>query len=362
MENPQATKARVAQERAIAIVGRVLTNYLYLLGLLLYHIGASERVRSAGRKNPKVLLYHDCSESETEYTSGLECTTSPARFRQHIDYLSKHYNVVDLDSLIAGEAPSGSVSLTFDDGYASVYSNVFPFLQEKEFSATVYLVSDVVDNGRMVWVNELNYFLKCHFLLTRGRVAEYFPILPGDNATAIISCCRLNYSPGEMRVLLEDLRREVALDEQKHAANAHLYLTWDQIRTMQQAGFAFGNHTRTHPNMARLSRDEQLDEISQAQAELERHVTGVVSFAHPFGHRGSSAIQLASEVGLKSAVDVGGYNRPLERLSVARVHLSNESLAGLFARTEVVEPVKGLLRSYIQKLRAGGGTSLPSQA
>lgn len=325
------------------MVGRVLTATLYVAGVLLFFLGAASFVRRLGRKNPKILLYHDCAETETAYTADLECTTQPARFKEHLAYLRRHYTLVDVDKIVSGLAPERSVAITFDDGYASVYENAFPLLKDNEAPATVYLISSVMDNNSLVWVNELNALLRGGGAPAVECVKRHFNI-SGDEAHAeIISFCRLNYRPEKMEALLEDLRTLLGLTVGEHAAAANLYLTWDQVHEMSRAGIAFGNHSRTHPNMECLSEDEQMAEIRSAQSELEKHLP-VRGFAHPFGHKGPMTAQLAAHAGLTTAADVGGYNHPVSPLSLGRTHLSNESVPGLFARMEVVEPIKELLR------------------
>lgn len=55
------------------------------------------------------------------------------------------------------------------------------------------------------------------------------------------------------------------------------------------------------------------------------------------------------ESGLRTAVDVGDYNRPPLALTLERTHLSNEPVPGLFARMEIVKPVKELLRRTLRR-------------
>lgn len=332
--------------------GRILTSSLYAAGLALFAIGAAPIVRRMGRRNPKILLYHDCAEAESDYLADLECTTSPATFRAHLDYLTKHHEIVPLDRLLAGDAPSGAVAITFDDGYASVYDHAFPVLKEKGAPATIYLISSVVGNEALVWINELNLLVRKGGAAAARIVGKHFDVPEGATAADIISICRLNYSTPKIQAVLSELRELCGMPAAEHAKTAKLYLTWEQIEEMRSAGIEFGNHSRTHPNMERLTEEEQLAEIEGAQRDLEKHLPHVHAFAHPFGHRGPTTARLASRAGLKSAADVGGHNRPVEALSLGRTHMANEGVAGLFARMEVVEPVKGLLRRKLKARKA----------
>jgi peptidoglycan/xylan/chitin deacetylase (PgdA/CDA1 family) len=320
------------------MVGRILTRSLHRFGVLLFWIGGAGLVRWLGRKNPKILLYHDCADRETDYTADLECTTSRKRFEEHLSYLARHYRFVDIDTLASGKAPERAVAVTFDDGYASVYENAYPALKAMKVPATIYLISSVVDNRTLVWVNELNYFLRNGGAAAVQCVARHFAIAGSETAAEIISFCRLNFRPEKMDALLGELRAILNLPVEQHADRARLYLTWDQIAEMRQSGIEFGNHSRTHANLECLTDEEQRTEIEQAQEELAR---------------------LASQAGLESVAEVGGYNSPVSPLNLGRTHIANESVAELFARMEVVEPLKGFVR---RRMRMAVPEPVPSAA
>lgn len=341
------------------MVGRILTRSLHRFGVLLFWIGGAGLVRWLGRKNPKILLYHDCADRETDYTADLECTTSRKRFEEHLSYLARHYRFVDIDTLASGNAPERAVAVTFDDGYASVYENAYPPLRAMKVPATIYLISSVVDNRTLVWVNELNYFLRNGGAAAVQCVARHFAIAGSETAAEIISFCRLNFRPEKMDALLGELRAILNLPVEQHADRARLYLTWDQIAEMRQSGIEFGNHSRTHANLECLTDEEQRTEIEQAQEELGKRLPHVRTFAHPFGHHGPATARLASQAGLESVAEVGGYNSPVSPLNLGRTHIANESVAELFARMEVVEPLKGFVR---RRMRMAVPEPVPSAA
>ncbi|MCP4849673.1 MAG: polysaccharide deacetylase family protein, partial [Verrucomicrobiaceae bacterium] len=40
-----------------------------------------------------------------------------------------------------------------------------------------------------------------------------------------------------------------------HSGKGH-YITWEEIRQLHKMGFEIGNHTKSHPNVTRLSREQ----------------------------------------------------------------------------------------------------------
>jgi peptidoglycan/xylan/chitin deacetylase (PgdA/CDA1 family) len=330
------------------VAGRILTRALLLFGIALYHLRLAALVRWLGRGSPKVLLYHDCADAESDYTAELNSTTPPALFAAHLDYLARHYSVVDLEEVVAGRAPPRAVAITFDDGYRSVYTGAFPALVRRGMPAVVYLIADAVDNRALVWVNELNWLLRAGGDRATAIATPMLGLPTDAPAAVIVDHCRVAYDHGTITNVIARLREALATDPQ-HAARAALYLSRAEIVEMAEARIRFGNHTATHPNLERLGEEEQAVEIGDAQRRLADVVPLVPSLAYPFGHHGPATARIAARFGLTSVAEVGGLNRRDRPERVGRVHLSGESIASLFARMEVVEPFKGALRDRRQR-------------
>lgn len=87
-----------------------------------------------------ILQYHHISDDTPAATS-----TSPALFKQHLDYLRDHqFTVLPLTQVLKalrqGEPlPDKTVVITFDDSYRSIYETAFPLLQEYAFPFTVFI-------------------------------------------------------------------------------------------------------------------------------------------------------------------------------------------------------------------------------
>jgi peptidoglycan/xylan/chitin deacetylase (PgdA/CDA1 family) len=331
------------------MIGTGVTRALYLLGVALFHLRLHTFVMWIGRKNLKVLLYHDCSDAEDSFTAGLGATVSPDVFGRHLEYVMRHYKVVDLESIERGEVPPRAVAITFDDGYRSVFDGAFPHLKRRGLPAVVYIITDVVDNERLVWVNELNYHLREYGQIAVPLATSAFQI-PGNTAPEeIVAVARRNYDPKRIGDLLGAIRQEAGVDATELSQRARLYLDWDQILEMNGSRVTIGNHTKTHPNLAALPREHQREEIREAQDVLSSRVRNITSLAYPFGYHSSDTMQTAQEVGLTSVAKVGGSNYPLSKREISRVHVCASSEAGLFAQMEVVEPAKAWLRKCLSR-------------
>jgi len=71
------------------------------------------------------------------------------------------------------------------------------------------------------------------------------------------------------------------------------------VRQTHKAGHLIGNHTWTHPNLARMSAQQTREELSRTNEELEQ-ITGasVRYFRPPFGLRRPATLRIARELGL----------------------------------------------------------------
>lgn len=81
------------------------------------------------------------------------------------------------------------------------------------------------------------------------------------------------------------------------------YLTWGQAAEMRAAGMEIGNHSLTHPDLSRLSANEQRIELEQSTAAIES-ILGFrpTAFCYPFGRQNLNTRLILSELGYHSGV------------------------------------------------------------
>ena len=84
--------------------------------------------------------------------------------------------------------------------------------------------------------------------------------------------------------------------------NLRGYMSWDQLRELQQFGVTIGSQTKTHPHMHRLSEDQVRDELAQSN---ERFIAELglrpELFAYPYGEYSLSVIEAVKAAGFKAA-------------------------------------------------------------
>lgn len=108
---------------------------------------SSQTVAATGRI--PVLMFHSIA-----YEKGNILRIPQDKFAAEMKWLYDNgYKTLTLDELCNGIAnnkpfPEKSVVLTFDDGYGDNYVNAFPVLKQYKFKATVFMITDKIDDAQ----------------------------------------------------------------------------------------------------------------------------------------------------------------------------------------------------------------------
>jgi len=113
----------------------------------------------ARRLRVPILMYHYLSSPPPDADAirrGL--SVSPEQFEEHLRYLKQAgYETISLHDLalalqIGQPLPERPIIITFDDGYRDNYENAFPLLQAYGFTATFFLITDLIDGGNEAYL------------------------------------------------------------------------------------------------------------------------------------------------------------------------------------------------------------------
>jgi polysaccharide deacetylase len=212
--------------------------------------------------------------------------------------------------------------------------------------AAIYLVTSVVGNAAMIWVNEMNWLLR-RAPHARRVAARALGLSEQTSIATILERLRNCDMGSRSGALRDELRAAAGVEGRALAQRSRLYLDWDEIHRMREQGFSFGNHTMNHPSLPCLPEQEQTRELRDAREQLSQELGRVDSAAYPFGERNAATRRIAIAAGHRSLMEVGGVNAPLDLQRVARVQVSSTSVAGFFADLEVATPIKALFQRWI---------------
>ena len=258
-----------------------MTYILILLSVsALFYIFWHRRYRAINFGFNPVLTYHKVTDS---FEWGIT-RVSPKNFERQVRYLKQEgFSTVDLSILTPGagigfpasddvgefqlpKEQGKQVTLTFDDGYESVYQNAFPLLKKYCYKATVFLISGYA---------------------------------------------------GEMNLWEASFGRRFR------------HLSWEQIREMKASGFQFGSHTVNHPDLTRLTRSELEYELRSSKEKIENELNQEVKFlSYPFGRHNPLVREEAKKAGYLAAFSlISEKNSDLFALGRLGVYLFDTPLS-----------------------------------
>ena len=283
--------------------------------------------RAARRPALLVVTYHRIGrDPESPYYDPVDSASAEA-FRRQLRDLRDHFRIVglhDLLDLAARDLPLAEPTalITFDDGYRDNYERALPILRELGVPAVFFIPTSFFEEPRLPWWDHAAFVLK-RTARTRIELAHPEPltieVAPSARDAAIAEVIGL-YLTGRIvdeptfRRHLEE-RADVSVDEA--ALGRALFMSWDQVRALADAGHAIGSHSHDHRRLAGLSDDEQRRDLAESKRLLEARLgRPIEALAYPFGWAGTyaeSTKQTARSLGYRLAfASAEALNRPGE--------------------------------------------------
>ncbi len=105
---------------------------------------AAPELAAKRRPGPRILIYHQVGTN-----LGREMEVATETFASQIDFLEAEGSIVSLDDAVSRIGTPGDdrlFVLTFDDGYADMYTNAFPLLLERGVPFTLYVTTLPVED------------------------------------------------------------------------------------------------------------------------------------------------------------------------------------------------------------------------
>jgi peptidoglycan/xylan/chitin deacetylase (PgdA/CDA1 family) len=318
--------------------------------------GAFAPFRLANRAKVLVLTYHRFSQTEEEGK------TSVQAFAEHLDYLTEHYRILPLseiaDCIATGKTlPPCTAAITIDDGYRDFYEHAYPLLLKRRIPATLFAITDFVDQKGWLWTDKLRY-LALHtpadevVTVLKGRTLRFALT---DTHSRLRTADKIN---SILKTLPNDQKEETikrlaallgvllpALPPAEFSA-----INWQQAREMDAEGIELGSHTVTHPILPNVTDDEQLyQELIASRARLEEMLGRQVTlFCYPNGRSDARVQRATANAGYRCAVtNVLGMNTAHTPLLAMRRVCPQPDLAHFVQSTSGFEQLKLQLRSSL---------------
>lgn len=125
------------------------------------------------------------------------------------------------------------------------------------------------------------------------------------------------------------------------------FMTWDQVREMQQTGIVFGSHTVNHTSLTSLTKEQIMDELTQSRDEIARQLGKPPKyFAYPTGTYNSGIEDMVRTVGYKAAFTIQygqvGTDSDLYALERIPIFKGQKTFRSFFIRLNGAPILEGL--------------------
>lgn len=302
--------------RLKAWVVAALRTSLYQLGVL----GLAHRWRNS--RTLTVLMFHRVlprnsvafGHAEREFTFSVE------GFAACLDFLKRHYNVIDPRQLMGAQRepailPPRAALITFDDGWRDTLIHACPELERRGLPAVLFLATEVVDSECDRWWQDL----LVEIVAEPARAANLARRLglPNHRATDIqaLSAAMATMAPGERIRLLNDGTEGPILERQM--------LTRQEAMELNSRGVTLAAHGHGHGPLTRIG--DPAADLARSREVMDGlgGIPTVMSFPH--GACDEMTIAQARQAGFEwlfsSAPRLNSLDRVAHRQILGRLHI-----------------------------------------
>lgn len=228
------------------------------------------------------VLYHAIADVETDFERGLDVVTRPEKFAAQIEYFSRNYDIVDLQTVLHGKLPQRPLLITFDDFYQSVLTAAREFLKPKRIPSLFFVNPALLGGDNIGLDNVLAFCVNCFGI---AAVSEAIGIGQGaaQSLEDLIANVASTWSSAE-RARIKDLLLRDLGPKQADMGSRMPIVDPSELSQCAELGIEIGNHTNTHVHGRSLTQQELQTEIVASREKLEA-LSGapVRSFSLPYG-------------------------------------------------------------------------------
>ena len=223
------------------------------------------------RNRVAILMYHD---------------PKPTVFAKHLAYLSRHWTVISLETLVAAiyqkdfsRIPAKSVVITIDDGHAGNIE-LLPLFKQHGIRPTLFVCTQIINTHRHFWFK-----------------------IGGQSKTEREKLKRL---PNVER--LAHLKHTADFEPEKVYPDRHALSITEMEEMIKDVDFQ--PHTKFHPILPHCTETECRQEILGSKTDLERFLKVECShFSYPNGDYTEREIEIVKTAGFRSArTTIIGWN------------------------------------------------------
>jgi peptidoglycan/xylan/chitin deacetylase (PgdA/CDA1 family) len=292
-------------------------------------------------KLPVILIYHRVNGRGRDLWG---ITTDSDRFSEQIEALKSVRRVVSVPELAKAAAARRTAdkplaAITFDDGYADVFTDARPILERLDCPSTLFVATDMVDAKREFWWDELAYvFLEAKNLPSSMKLrfkggAAVWRLERPDDFPGVRHELRRRFRDmpaDEIEDIMAQIRDWAKIEPLARPENRAISSA--EAAQLKGGLMSLGAHTARHPSMPSLDLQGQCEEVDKSRRACEALVgERVETFAYPFGHYDAASVKAVRRSGFSFACTtvpstVGPWRDPLRLPRIAPGQMDGEAL------------------------------------
>jgi peptidoglycan/xylan/chitin deacetylase (PgdA/CDA1 family) len=316
-----------------------ITHKRQLVSQLLAPLGTFqllERISALGRPTLAVITYHRIAVPGIEANPYFDpvISTTPDAFEDQMRFLARQYRILGINDIyklrsgpVRGFTPL-SLLITFDDAYRDNFDSALPVLHKLGVPATFFIPTAHLSTPQLPWWDHVAYVVKrtqvTQLVLCR-ELRDRQPMridLRGDfghraRMTAVTEIVHqfLTGTIPNQEWFLRHLGEQAEVRVDGETLATQLFMSWNQVRQLADAGMSVGAHGHHHLVLAALDRESEDWELRQSKRLLEVNLhREVAAIAYPYGWDwtfSARTIELATMAGYRLAFSsVEGVNNP----------------------------------------------------
>jgi len=268
------------------------------IAFLLFYSGIlSILLRFLCKKGIYVLNYHNFNTFVNDYWrfGSLFCSKYGHSFERQILFYEKHFHKIQSFNLKENSLKKPAYLLTFDDGYKDNFDIALPVLRKYSVPTVFLITTAYIGTDNLVWHDRVRLFYE------KKKRKNAF------QAMRLKKLCKKKLNalkratPEEQAKWLKDM-------ETGGEKNCGLMMNWEQIKQAFQAGVMIGSHSHAHSALARLSYDQQFEEIARSSELIKRHLLFTPRFfSYPQGDNDSyeeKTVKALKQAGIEYAFTI----------------------------------------------------------
>jgi peptidoglycan/xylan/chitin deacetylase (PgdA/CDA1 family) len=206
----------------------------------------------------------------------------------------KHFEPITVDQLIhhiqnREPVKKNSFLLTFDDGLRELKDLIAPILLQKGIQAIFFVNTAFVDNNDLFYRYKASLIIEQLADLSPKNLEETCQILnirSQDKELIKSAILKINYLN---KHVLDDMANKLHFSFDQYLKAKKPYLSLDDLKDLQQKGFAIGAHSVDHPEFFNLALDAQLNQTIESVTWVKKRINPMYNlFAFPFTDYGIS--------------------------------------------------------------------------